>query len=186
MFLFANDNLNMVLTLVLAVIYIVLAVYVNRIIANRRKNDVKQQVLKLYLILFFVLVIFTGLALWFFNVDVFGELNIVWNDIITGITSKLGALVGTLFIIFVSMLLIEIIRTVLNRITRRKALTKKRVTTIVKLINSLVRYTVIIIAFLIILSIWGVNVLPALAGLGILGLVIGLGAQKLIQDFIAG
>ena len=118
--------------------------------------------------------------------DVFGELNIVWNDIITGITSKLGALVGTLFIIFVSMLLIEIIRTVLNRITRRKALTKKRVTTIVKLINSLVRYTVIIIAFLIILSIWGVNVLPALAGLGILGLVIGLGAQKLIQDFIAG
>jgi small conductance mechanosensitive channel len=36
------------------------------------------------------------------------------------------------------------------------------------------------------LAIWGINVLPALAGLGILGLVVGLGAQSLIKDFIAG
>jgi small conductance mechanosensitive channel len=39
---------------------------------------------------------------------------------------------------------------------------------------------------LVILSIWGVDVLPALAGLGILGLVVGLGAQSLIKDLIAG
>jgi small conductance mechanosensitive channel len=39
---------------------------------------------------------------------------------------------------------------------------------------------------IIILSIWGVNVGPALAGLGIAGLVIGLGAQKFINDLISG
>jgi small conductance mechanosensitive channel len=55
-----------------------------------------------------------------------------------------------------------------------------------KVTNSLINYVVKIIAFLVILSIWGVDVLPALAGLGILGLVVGLGAQSLIKDLIAG
>ena len=44
---------------------------------------------------------------------------------------------------------------------------------------SLIRYVLGAIAILIVLSIWGVNVGPALAGLGIAGLVIGLGAQKI-------
>jgi small conductance mechanosensitive channel len=38
----------------------------------------------------------------------------------------------------------------------------------------------------VILSIWGVDVVPAIAGLGIVGLVIGLGSQRMIQDMIAG
>ena len=43
------------------------------------------------------------------------------------------------------------------------------------------KYTIGILSILIVLAIWGVNVAPALAGLGILGLVIGLGAQKVYQ-----
>jgi small conductance mechanosensitive channel len=33
---------------------------------------------------------------------------------------------------------------------------------------------------------WNVNVVPALAGLGVAGIVIGLGAQKFINDLISG
>jgi moderate conductance mechanosensitive channel len=62
----------------------------------------------------------------------------------------------------------------------------QRVMTILKVLVSIIRYTLWIITIIIILSIWGVDVAPALAGLGIAGLVIGLGAQKLISDFIAG
>lgn len=51
---------------------------------------------------------------------------------------------------------------------------------------SLIRYAAYIICVIVILGIWKVNVMPALAGLGIVGLVVGLGAQKLISDFVSG
>jgi small conductance mechanosensitive channel len=63
---------------------------------------------------------------------------------------------------------------------------KKRKRTIAKVTNSIIKYCVGILMILIVLSIWGVNVAPALAGLGILGLVIGLGAQRFINDLISG
>ncbi|HBD74489.1 MAG TPA: hypothetical protein DC003_02870 [Acholeplasmataceae bacterium] len=61
-----------------------------------------------------------------------------------------------------------------------------RFKTLSRLLFSLLRYSVFIIAILVILSIWSVNVVPAIAGLGIVGLVMGLGAQRMIQDMIAG
>ena len=58
--------------------------------------------------------------------------------------------------------------------------------TIANLIKSLLQWVVIIAALLWILSIWGVNTTALLAGAGILALVIGLGAQGLIADILAG
>ena len=58
--------------------------------------------------------------------------------------------------------------------------------TIVNLILSLLKWAVIIGATLWILSVWGVNTTTLLAGAGILALVIGLGAQSLIADVLAG
>lgn len=54
------------------------------------------------------------------------------------------------------------------------------------MIQSIFRYTVSIIIIIIILDVWGVNIMPVLAGAGILGLAIGFGAQSLIKDLIAG
>jgi small conductance mechanosensitive channel len=61
-----------------------------------------------------------------------------------------------------------------------------RLNTITKLLYSLIKYVLWIIAVVLILAVWGVDVFPALAGLGIIGLVIGLSAQKMISDMIAG
>ena len=58
--------------------------------------------------------------------------------------------------------------------------------TILNLFNSLLRWVVIIGSIMWILSIWGVNTTTLLAGAGILALVIGLGAQSLIADILAG
>ena len=58
--------------------------------------------------------------------------------------------------------------------------------TIINLINSLIKWIVIIGSILWILSIWGVNTTTLLAGAGILALIIGLGAQSLIADILAG
>ena len=58
--------------------------------------------------------------------------------------------------------------------------------TIVNLINSLLKWVVIICAVLWILSVWGVNTTTLLAGAGILALIVGLGAQSIIADVLAG
>jgi len=58
--------------------------------------------------------------------------------------------------------------------------------TIVTLIYSLLKWVVIIGSILWILSAWGVNTTTLLAGAGILALVIGLGAQSIIADILAG
>ena len=58
--------------------------------------------------------------------------------------------------------------------------------TIINLINSLLKWVIIIGSVLWILSIWGVDTTTLLAGAGIIALVIGLGAQSLIADILAG
>lgn len=62
----------------------------------------------------------------------------------------------------------------------------KRGLTIVKLLDSFVKYLMAIITILFLLSIWGVDTAAIIASAGILGLVVGLGAQSLIADIIAG
>lgn len=58
--------------------------------------------------------------------------------------------------------------------------------TISILLSGLFRYLAIIIAFIWGLSILGVDTTAVLAGAGIIGLIIGFGAQSLIEDIITG
>jgi moderate conductance mechanosensitive channel len=92
-------------------------------------------------------------------------------------------------VLIVSFLTLFLVQSLIKRYLKHAASKQKQVTrfkTLSKLLFNLLRYTVFIITFLIVLSIWGVDVIPAVAGLGIVGLVIGLGAQRMIQDMIAG
>jgi small conductance mechanosensitive channel len=45
---------------------------------------------------------------------------------------------------------------------------------------------VLIIAFLMILEVFNLDIGPAIAGLGIVGLALSLGAQHLVRDYVAG
>lgn len=57
---------------------------------------------------------------------------------------------------------------------------------ILNLTCSFIKYLAAIIIVFMILSAWGVNTTALLAGIGILSLIVGLGAQPLIEDIIAG
>ncbi len=63
---------------------------------------------------------------------------------------------------------------------------KKRVKTVLKLLENLVMYIIIIIAFLVILEIYGYDTRALITSLGLLGAVLGLGFQDTIKDFING
>ena len=62
----------------------------------------------------------------------------------------------------------------------------KKTLTIVKLISSAIKYGMGIALIFMVLSVWGVPVMAQLAAAGILALVIGLGAQSIISDVLAG
>ncbi|MEX1198940.1 MAG: mechanosensitive ion channel domain-containing protein [Pseudohongiellaceae bacterium] len=58
--------------------------------------------------------------------------------------------------------------------------------TLLTIFRNAVAITLIIITLMIVLAEIGINIGPLIAGAGVLGLAIGFGAQKLVQDIITG
>ena len=54
------------------------------------------------------------------------------------------------------------------------------------LANNLVNISFFATTFLMVLSEWGINIGPLLAGAGILGLAVGFGTQTLVKDVVTG
>ncbi|WP_342596064.1 mechanosensitive ion channel domain-containing protein [Salinicola lusitanus] len=61
-----------------------------------------------------------------------------------------------------------------------------RAKTLMSLFRNALAITLIIMTVMIVLSQIGINIGPLIAGAGVLGLAIGFGAQKLVQDVITG
>jgi small-conductance mechanosensitive channel len=75
----------------------------------------------------------------------------------------------------------------LDRLQRESQLAKSaRLRTLLPLLRTTVLITIAIIAGLMILGQIGINIAPLLAGAGIIGVAIGFGSQKLVQDLITG
>src|SRR5689334_7619777 len=63
---------------------------------------------------------------------------------------------------------------------------RKRMTTLDSLVTAVIRGFILIIATLMILAELGIDIGPALAGLGIAGIAVGFGAQSLVKDYFNG
>lgn len=61
-----------------------------------------------------------------------------------------------------------------------------RTRTLLSLFRNAFTIAIVIIGIMMVLSEIGINIAPLLAGAGVLGLAIGFGAQKLVQDIITG
>lgn len=108
-----------------------------------------------------------------------------------------GRLVMIVLVIILAVVAYALLRRVLRQLRQRlqartgagDPLAARRVSrslTVVSLLASIAKWTVLLLALLWILAIAGVNLMPVLAGAGVAGLAIGLGAQSLIKDFLSG
>ena len=70
-----------------------------------------------------------------------------------------------------------------NRIDGEK---KKRAETLISIFGGTFKFIIWVIALLMILPEFGINIAPILAGLGLLGLAVGMAARDIISDFISG
>ena len=97
-------------------------------------------------------------------------------------------MISTLITIFISSVIIAIINAAMNKIEISNAAsikTKKR-NTILTLVSNIITYLIMIIALVIILSTWGVNVTGIVTSLGVVGVIGGLALQDALKDIIAG
>ena len=63
---------------------------------------------------------------------------------------------------------------------------KKRMDTLDQLATNVIRFFILIIATLMILGKLGLDIGPAVAGLGVVGIAVGFGAQALVRDYLNG
>ena len=79
-----------------------------------------------------------------------------------------------------------VVTVVLRLVSEKISFRNRHAETVKSLVTNLIRYAVVIFAIIFGLSILGVNMVAVLTSLGILGLVVGFGAQTLIEDVITG
>ena len=96
--------------------------------------------------------------------------------------NNIDKLVYTIVIIGVIALVIALFGLVMNFIKIKN----RKISTVISLIRSLVKWALILIAAFFILQKWGAKPEQILASIGILALIIGLGCQTLISDIISG
>lgn len=144
----------------------------------------KKGFMKLILFLVFV----TGLIVSFVYADkIFGS-NSVFNDsptdneFLNAAYQKIPALIRSVQIVAICYT-IHLFLSVLIAFSMART---TRGITISKMISSFLKYLLAIVVILGILGAWGVDTNALIASAGVLGLVIGLGAQSLISDVIAG
>ena len=137
-------------------------------------------------VLVIVLAVFTVLT-WVFANDIYGpdsvfNKNLFGNEALNGLVRCVPPVIRCITILFLAWVLNFVAQIALEHFAKGS----KAMVTSVKLLKSLLKYVIFIVAILFCLSAWGVNTTTLIASAGILSLIIGLGAQSLIADIIAG
>jgi moderate conductance mechanosensitive channel len=63
---------------------------------------------------------------------------------------------------------------------------ERRIRTLQRLASRVIGAVIVIVASLMVLDHFAINIGPAIAGLGVVGIAVGLGAQTLVKDWLAG
>ena len=87
--------------------------------------------------------------------------------------------------IIVGVILYNIIKVLITKISKTKYVDKKK-KTIIALIKNIVKYLIMIFVVLGILSVYGVNTSGIITSIGVAGVIIGLALQDMVADFLAG
>ena len=134
-----------------------------------------------------IVMIFITIISFIFNSKIFGESSVFNksisnNEMVDIVYQKIPSLIKSIRIITIAWLLNKGVVFALKALMNNS----RSGGTIVSLLGSSVKYVIGIAAVLSVITAWGADVSSLIAGLGILALVIGLGAQGLISDIIAG
>ena len=96
-------------------------------------------------------------------------------------------LIESILVIAIAFIIYQVVDIVIQKsFGNRKEIANKKIKTYVRLIRSIIKYVMIILTVLIILQINGINVSSMVAGLGIVGIILGFAIQDALKDIIKG
>lgn len=114
-------------------------------------------------------------------------MNINWSELSTLLLWRLLYILITLILfLFTDRVLLKWLKTGLTKVILPNGMSKQRYDTLRKLFESLAHYILYFITGYVILAILGIPIATMVAGAGIAGLVIGLGAQSFVNDLVNG
>ena len=147
---------------------------------ERRLNTYVPLILKIFRLVIALIAVFALFAIWQLG-NAF-----VW---FTG--ERGGALMGTIFdvalILLVALAIWLVAASLIEaKLTDSEKIPSARAQTLLALFRNVIAIALVTITSMVVLASLGVNIGPLLAGAGVLGLAIGFGAQKLVQDVITG
>ena len=97
-------------------------------------------------------------------------------------TANAITLMISLLIVLVTVVVFMVLKAVIKSVSKKN----QRSRTVGSLLISVFRYTFVIVDFAIILTLWGVNIASAVAGVSILAILIGFGCKNLVADIVSG
>lgn len=160
----------------------------NHIIEDIKKAEQGKSKLQI-VIGWFVLLLFVAatVMVFVFSTEIFGEnsifnQNISDNHFVNSVYQLIPVILKTFQIVIICLVLSKIICFILRKSFKRS----NRAITIGKLLVSCVKWFTTIVAVLVILNAWGVDTATLVASAGVLTLIVGLGAQSLVADIVAG
>lgn len=172
---------------VITIVILLVVFLIHYYFIESKKDDMKTIfVVGMYSFLFVILISAMVIILSVWGYDLSSYVTGLFDQATFTLETSIPRIVGTLITIFVALVILKIAKISLFKLTKSTDIQRRRKKTIAKVTLSIIKYTIVIISLLVILALWGINVAPALAGLGILGLVVGLGAQQFINDLISG
>ena len=130
--------------------------------------------------------VFLTLFAFFVMVAYFNNWWTSFNYVFQGNWSKgvhLFSIWAAMFVVAITLCISYLARTVLNYFEKRFSYQSK---TIARLVKSLVSYSVVIFLFFRILDMFGVNTKALLASAGVVSIAVGMGAQSMASDLLAG
>ena len=155
-----------------------------RLNARQRAKNIVALVLFTLAWVYFVFVIFS--KRWFGDDFVLTQILYPSPKVPGTAVPLLGTLaqwLGTVFFILFIWAVSWMLRSILAFAFRKGS---NRLVTVIRLINSAIKWIGAIVTVFLVLAVWGVDVATMLASAGVVALIIGLGAQSLIADIIAG
>jgi len=120
-------------------------------------------------------------------------LNIIWElaDLSFLQGDAFGAFMGNLvslaLIAIIAIIFWELANLVLDKVLKQTTdLNSSRMQTVLPILRNVLFITFSILFTLVLLSELGIDIMPLLAGAGVLGIAIGFGAQTMVKDFLTG
>ncbi|UOQ46530.1 mechanosensitive ion channel family protein [Halobacillus salinarum] len=111
--------------------------------------------------------------------------ELTWHDTVQFLEeSKTFKIILAAVVIFIAVVLLR--KAIHSFFEKTDFIAERTEKTLESMVNSLLSYAAVIGFTVIVLSIWGIHIGKILAGAGVIGIILGFGAQSLIKDVFAG